>query len=88
MNSPLGVSPSKGNQGTTRGKETVSWPRWESNPRPLYYSPFFFYKNVVFPAQAEYFFADFRLKMFLYYSCIIFYYISVLEFIGVSITSF
>ena len=32
--------------------------------------PFFFYKNVVFPAQAEYsyFSADFRLKIFLYYS--------------------
>ena len=31
---------------------------------------FFFYKNVVFPAQAEYFyfFADFRLEIFLYYS--------------------
>ena len=31
---------------------------------------FFLYKNVVFPAQAEYsyFFADFRLKIFLYYS--------------------
>ena len=31
---------------------------------------FFFYKNVVFPAQAEYsyFCADFRLKIFLYYS--------------------
>ena len=31
---------------------------------------FFFYKNVVFPAQAEYFYfsADFRLKIFLYYS--------------------
>ena len=30
----------------------------------------FFYKNVVFPAQAEYsyFSADFRLKIFLYYS--------------------
>ena len=30
---------------------------------------FFFYKNVVFPAQAEYsyFSADFRLKIFLYY---------------------
>jgi len=29
---------------------------------------FFFYKNVVFPAQAEYsyFSADFRLKLFLY----------------------
>ena len=51
---------------------------------------FFFYKNVVFPAQAEYsyFFADFRLKIFLYYSYIIFYYISDLEFIGVSVTSF
>ena len=31
---------------------------------------FFFYKNVVFPVQAEYsyFSADFRLKIFLYYS--------------------
>ena len=31
---------------------------------------FFFYKNVDFPAQAEYpyFSADFRLKIFLYYS--------------------
>ena len=30
----------------------------------------FLYKNVVFPAQAEYsyFSADFRLKIFLYYS--------------------
>ena len=30
----------------------------------------FFNKNVVFPAQAEYFYfsADFRLKIFLYYS--------------------
>ena len=32
MNNPLGVSPSKGNQGTTRGKEKIFWPRWESNP--------------------------------------------------------
>ena len=34
------------------------------------YTPFFLNKNVVFPAQAEYsyFFADFRLKIFLYYS--------------------
>jgi len=32
------------------------------------YTLFFFYKNVVFPAQAEYsyFSADFRLKIFLY----------------------
>ena len=31
---------------------------------------FIFYKNVVFPAQVEYsyFSADFRLKIFLYYS--------------------
>ena len=31
---------------------------------------FFLYKNVVFPAQAEYsyFSADFRLKIYLYYS--------------------
>ena len=27
MNNPLGVSPSKGNQGTARGKEKVFWPR-------------------------------------------------------------
>ena len=26
MNNPLGVSPSKGNQGTTRGKEKIFWP--------------------------------------------------------------
>ena len=25
MNNPLGVSPSKGNQGTTRGKEKISF---------------------------------------------------------------
>ena len=31
MNNPLGVSPSKGKQGTTRGKEKIFWPRWESN---------------------------------------------------------
>ena len=45
----------------------------------------FLSKNVVFPAQAEYsyFSADFRLKIFLYYSLnIIAYDISVLEFIG------
>ena len=34
MNNPLGVSPSKGEQGATRGKEKFFWPRWESNPRP------------------------------------------------------
>ena len=34
MKDPLGVSPSKGNQGTTRGKEKFFWPRWESNPWP------------------------------------------------------
>ena len=27
---PLGVSPSKGKQGTTRDKEKTFWPRWES----------------------------------------------------------
>ena len=44
---------------------------------------FLFYKTVVFPAQAEYcyFSADFGLKTFLYYSQIIAYDISVLEFI-------
>ena len=42
---------------------------------------FFFNKNVVFPSQAEYsyFSADFRLKIFLYYSWIIAYDIPVLE---------
>ena len=42
----------------------------------------FFYNNVVFPAQAEYsyFSANFRLKIFLYYSYIIAYDISVLEY--------
>ena len=34
FNNPPGVSPSKGKQGTTRGKEKIFWPRWESNPRP------------------------------------------------------
>ena len=34
MNNPLGVSPSKGKQGTTRGKEKIFQPWWESNPRP------------------------------------------------------
>ena len=34
MNNPLGVSPSKGKQGTTRGKEKIFLPRWESNQRP------------------------------------------------------
>ena len=34
MNNPLGVSPSKGNQKTTRGKEKIFWPRWESNTLP------------------------------------------------------
>lgn len=31
MNNPQGVSPNKGKQGTTRGKEKIPWPRWESN---------------------------------------------------------
>ena len=37
---------------------------------PLKVCTLFFYKNVVFPTQAEYsyFSADFRLKIFLYYS--------------------
>ena len=49
-----------------------------------------FYRNVIFPAQAEYsyFSADFGLKTFLYYSSeIIAYDISALECIGVSIIS-
>ena len=44
---------------------------------------FLFYKNVVFPAQAEYYYfsaRDFGLKTFLYFSYIIAYDISVLEF--------
>ena len=46
----------------------------------------FFYKNVVFPAQPEYSYlsADFRLKIFLYYSKIIAYDISVLECWGIN----
>ena len=42
----------------------------------------FFHNNVVFPAQAEYsyFSANFRLKILLYYSYIIAYDISVLEY--------
>ena len=38
MNNPLSVSPSKGNQGATRGKEKIFWPRLESNPRPPDYT--------------------------------------------------
>ena len=44
---------------------------------------FLFYKNVVFPAQAEYYYfsaRDFGLKTFLYFSYIIAYDIFVLEF--------
>ena len=44
---------------------------------------FLFYKNVVFPAQAEYYYfsaRDFGLKTFLYFSYIIAYDISVFEF--------
>ena len=33
LNNPLSVSPSKGKQGTTRGKEKIFRPRRESNPR-------------------------------------------------------
>ena len=33
MKDPLGVSPSKRNQGTTRGEEKIILTRWESNPR-------------------------------------------------------
>jgi len=51
--------------GEIRDTKTLNLPR----------NTLFFYKNVVFPAQAEYsnFSADFRLKMFLYYSWIIAY---------------
>ena len=54
------------------------------------YTLFFSQKVFFFPAQAEYsyFSADFRLKILLHYSLnIIAYDISVLEFIGVSVTS-
>ena len=40
MNNPLGVSPSKGKQGTTRGKEKIFWPRWV--PFPPRSKDFFF----------------------------------------------
>ena len=55
----------------------VTIPSFELNQNPLLtlgstevYTLFFLYKNVVFPAEAEYsyFCADFRLKIFLYYS--------------------
>ena len=53
------------------------------------HSLFFIRMLTVFPAQAEYsyFSADFRLKIFLYYSQIIAYDISVVECTGVSVTS-
>ena len=38
MNNPLGVSPRKGKEGTTRDKEKILRPRWESNPRPPDYN--------------------------------------------------
>ena len=43
---------------------------WKCNEQYSYSTLFFLYKNVVFPVQAEYsyFSADFRLKIFLYYS--------------------
>ena len=31
MNNPLGVSPSKENQGATQGKEKIFWPQSESD---------------------------------------------------------
>ena len=80
-------------RGTTRSlvlhthslcKWKLRW--WKSKSA---YTLFCFILNVVSPAQAEYsyFSADFRLITFLYYSLIIAYDISVLEFIGVSIIS-
>ena len=52
--------------------------------RDILYTLFCFYKNVVFPAQAEYsyFSRDFRLKIFLYYSSIVAFDFSILESIG------
>ena len=38
MNNPLGVSPSKGNQGATWSREKIFWRQWESNPQPPDYS--------------------------------------------------
>ena len=48
------------------------------------YTLFLYIRMLFFPAQAEYsyFSAEFRLKIFLYYSQIIAYDISILEFIG------
>ena len=44
--------------------------RYSKKEKSLSVTLFIFYKNVVFPAQTEYsyFSADFRLKIFLYYS--------------------
>ena len=48
----------------------MEWYGGQSGKCVFGYTLFFFYKNVVFPAQAEYsyFSADFRLKTSLYYS--------------------
>ena len=50
--------------------------------RYLFSYTLFYHNSVVFPAQAEYsdFSADFRLKIILYYSYIIAYDISILEY--------
>ena len=42
MNNPLGVSPSKGKQGTTRGKEKIFWPRWVRSANRQLFQPFVF----------------------------------------------
>ena len=46
------------------------WKLRRCKSKSAYTYSFLFYKNAVFPAQAEYsyFSADFRLKTFLYYS--------------------
>ena len=58
MNDPLGVSPSKRKQGTTRGKEKIFWPRWESQAAQAqntrsYIVCFFFYFHANFHANFQ-----------------------------------
>ena len=52
------------------GKKKKKRKKREKNKNDSSHTLFFFYKNVVFAAQAEYsyFSADFRLTIFLYYS--------------------
>ena len=58
------------NHGLREAKNVCALTKVGTGLKAMYNFFFFFYVKDVFPAQAEYsyFFADFRLKIFLYYS--------------------